>query len=39
MCCLKYEQEQYERAKKLLPNVGKEAITPDGRGVVVEINV
>lgn len=38
MCCLKYEQEQYERAKKLMPHVGRDAITPDGRGVVVEVN-
>lgn len=39
MCCLKYEQEQYEKARKGLPHVGKEASTPDGRGVVVDINV
>ncbi|NLC31830.1 MAG: stage 0 sporulation family protein [Clostridiales bacterium] len=38
MCCLKYEQEQYERARKLLPQIGRDVMTPDGRGTVVEIN-
>lgn len=39
MCCLKYEQEHYEKTRRSLPHVGKEAITPDGRGTVVDINV
>ena len=39
MCCLKYEQETYERSRKRLPRVGKDVITPDGVGVVQEINV
>ncbi len=38
MCCLKYEQDQYERARKLLPNIGRDVLTPDGRGTVVEMN-
>ena len=38
MCCLKYEQEQYERARKLLPQIGRDVMTPDGRGTVVDIN-
>ena len=39
MCCLKYEQEQYEQTRKKMPKVGKEVITPDGPGVVWELNV
>jgi len=36
MCCLKYEQEYYEEARKKMPKVHAEIITPDGKGVVVE---
>ena len=39
MCCLKYEQDQYEAIRKKMPKVGKEVITPDGPGVVWELNV
>ncbi len=39
MCCLKYEQENYEEARKKLPRVGKDVMTPDGRGHVVDLNV
>lgn len=39
MCCLKYEQENYEEARKKMPRVGKDVITPDGRGYVVDINI
>jgi len=39
MCCLKYEQEQYEQTRKKMPKVGKEVITPDGPGVVWDLNV
>ncbi|MHC1786199.1 MAG: stage 0 sporulation family protein [Christensenellales bacterium] len=39
MCCLKYEQDQYEKARKSMPHIGKDAQTPDGRGLVVDINV
>ena len=38
MCCLKYEQETYEQARKTMPKVGKEVITPDGNGHVLEVN-
>lgn len=37
MCCLKYEQNCYEDAKKRLPKVNTEVMTPDGHGVVAEI--
>lgn len=39
MCCLKYEQDNYEQTRKRMPKVGKEVIVPDGRGVVWDVNV
>ncbi|MBR3764820.1 MAG: stage 0 sporulation family protein [Clostridia bacterium] len=39
MCCLKYEQDQYEAVRRQMPKVGKEVVTPDGVGVVHELNV
>lgn len=38
MCCLKYEQDQYEKSRKRLPRLGKEVITPQGRGIVTQVN-
>jgi len=38
MCCLKYEQDTYEQTLKRVPRVGKDIVTPDGVGVIVEIN-
>lgn len=39
MCCLKFEEDQYESAHKRMPKVGNEVDTPDGKGHVVELNV
>ena len=39
MCCLKYEQDQYEAVRKKMPKVGKEVVTPDGNGIVWDLNV
>ena len=39
MCCLKYEQENYEQTRKKMPKVGKEVMTPDGPGVVWDLNI
>ena len=39
MCCLKYEQDNYEETLKKLPKVGKDIMTPDGIGLVTEISV
>ena len=39
MCCLKYEQDQYEQTRKKMPKVGKEVITPEGPGVVWDLNI
>lgn len=39
MCCLKYEQEGYEELIRTMPRVGAAVRTPDGNGVVVDINL
>ena len=39
MCCLKYEQDNYEQARKKMPKVGKEVSTPDGTGPVTDLNI
>ena len=39
MCCLKFEQDHYESTRKRMPKVGKEVETPEGSGVVLDINV
>jgi len=38
MCCLKYEEAAYEDALKTLPKIGSAVDTPEGRGVVTEVN-
>ena len=39
MCCLSYEKDIYEETLKKLPRVGKLCMTPDGGGVITDINV
>ena len=39
MCCLKYEQDQYEQIRKRMPKIGRDVITPDGTGTVSDLNV
>ncbi len=39
MCCLKYEQDYYEASLKRLPKIGRECVTPDGVGIITDINV
>lgn len=39
MCCLKYEQEAYEYARRIVPRVGSIVDTPEGKGEVVGNNV
>ena len=36
MCCLKYEQEAYEDILERMPDVGVIAITPMGKGTIIE---
>lgn len=38
MCCLNYEHEYYEELTAILPKIGSEVQTPDGKGTVVENN-
>ncbi|MBP5661828.1 MAG: stage 0 sporulation family protein [Clostridia bacterium] len=38
MCCLKYEQDTYEKAHRKMPSVGAEVKTADGVGRVQEVN-
>jgi cell fate regulator YaaT (PSP1 superfamily) len=38
MCCLKYEEAAYEDALKHMPRPGEFVETPEGRGLVTEIN-
>lgn len=38
MCCLKYEQDTYEKAHRKMPPVGAEVKTADGVGRVQEVN-
>ncbi|MCL2068734.1 MAG: stage 0 sporulation family protein [Oscillospiraceae bacterium] len=39
MCCLKYEQDAYEDLIRTTPRVGHAVNTPDGDGVVSEVNL
>ena len=39
MCCLKYENDDYEVAKEGMPDIGEIAVTPEGKGKVVGLNV
>ena len=39
MCCLKYEQESYEDLIKTTPKVNAYVSTPNGNGVVEEVNL
>ena len=39
LCCLSYENEQYRKAKQILPRLGQRISTPDGDGIVVSLQV
>ena len=39
MCCLKYEQDAYEHLLKITPKVGAIVETPQGKGVVSDMNL
>ena len=39
MCCLKYEQEAYTDLLKTTPKIGAIVKTPDGSGLVVDVNL
>jgi len=37
MCCLRYEHDVYQESLKQMPKVDSKVITPDGEGVVAEV--
>ncbi len=39
MCCLQYENDQYEEAKRQMPDYGQTVMTPEGQGRVVGLNL
>ena len=39
MCCLKYENDEYESAKEQLPDLDEVIKTPNGVGRVVGLNI
>lgn len=39
MCCLSYENDYYSEACKKVPKVGSEVTTPEGKGIVVNVNM
>ena len=39
MCCLAYENDYYKDVCKKMPKVGSEVTSPDGKGVVVSVNM
>jgi len=39
MCCLSYENDYYAEAVKKMPKVGAEVGTPEGRAIVVSVNM
>lgn len=39
MCCLKYEQDHYECARKCMPKAGRKVMTPVGEAVVLDANL
>ncbi|MBO4468363.1 MAG: stage 0 sporulation family protein [Clostridia bacterium] len=39
MCCLKYEQESYDHLMKITPGLGSTVKTPEGIGIVTDVNL
>lgn len=39
MCCLKYEQESYDYLMKITPGLGSTVDTPEGLGIVTDVNL
>ena len=39
MCCLKYEQDAYEYLNSITPQPGSIVKTPDGEGIVHDVNL
>ena len=39
MCCLSYENDYYNEAGKAMPKIGELVSSPDGKGIVVNVNM
>jgi len=39
LCCLAYEEEVYRDSRRRLPRIGKQVVTPQGPGRVVDVSV
>ena len=39
MCCLRFEEQQYEQTRKGMPRIGREIQTPDGPGKVTDLHI
>jgi len=39
MCCLEYENDHYSKTYKIMPKLGSEVQTPDGKGLVISNNM
>lgn len=39
MCCLAYENDYYKEVYKTMPKLGSEVVTPDGKAIVVSVNM
>jgi hypothetical protein len=39
LCCSSYENEQYKKAKQMLPRLGQRITTDQGEGIVVSLQV
>ncbi len=39
LCCLSYENEQYKKARQILPRLGQKVATPQGDGIVVSMQI
>ena len=39
MCCLSFESDYYAEAYKKMPKIGSEVTTPDGKSIVVSVNM
>lgn len=39
MCCLEYENDYYAEACKKVPKTGSEVTSPDGKGIVISVNM
>ena len=39
MCCLAYENDYYKDVYKKMPKIGSDVVAPDGKGVVISVNM